>query len=144
MTRFKDLRIKHKLTAVILLTSTVALGLAVLAFVGYEILAFRGERVKTLTVLADVLVKAPDGRAVHFFPSLSFEFGGNVTGPILQPTLGGNFHHPLPSSVGSWIQSMAARSPMPGVSGNVISPTLYDAPPVTRSSFRNRYPSRSA
>lgn len=55
MAGFRDLRIKHKLSALILSTTFVALGLAVISFMGYDVFKFRQERVKTLTMLADVL-----------------------------------------------------------------------------------------
>ncbi|MCB1887884.1 MAG: hypothetical protein KDH20_09780 [Rhodocyclaceae bacterium] len=69
-----------------------------------------------MPVLADVKITAPDGRAVHFFPSLSFEFNHASPGQALQPTLGGNLYLALPESPGRWFLQMAQMSPDPTVS----------------------------
>lgn len=74
------------------------------------------DRLYNMPVIADVKISAPDGRAVHFFPSLSFEFNQQSPGQPMQPTLGGNLYLPLPESPGQWLMQMAQRSPDPTVS----------------------------
>lgn len=69
-----------------------------------------------MPVLSDVKVAAEDGRAVHFFPSLSFEFNFASPGQPLQPTLGGNLYLPLPESPGQWLMQMAQNNPDPTIS----------------------------
>lgn len=81
-------------------------------------------------VLADVKVTAPDGRGVHFFPTMSFEFGDRIQGPLLQPTLGGHFHLPLPDSVGSFLLQLAQLAPAPGVT-NLRVLSEADLPDLT-------------
>jgi len=67
-------------------------------------------------VLVDLTVEAPDGRAARFYPSMTFEFNANQQAPPFTPTMNGNFWHPLPESVGAWLQGMARRHPDPEVS----------------------------
>lgn len=50
-----NLSLKHKLTIVIMITSTVALLLAGAAFLGYELLTFRNAIVQNAAILADIL-----------------------------------------------------------------------------------------
>lgn len=69
-----------------------------------------------MPVVADVKITAPDGRAVHFFPSLSFEFNHASGGQPMQVTLMGNLYMPLPESPGQWFMQMARMSPDPTVS----------------------------
>lgn len=69
-----------------------------------------------MPVIADVKISAPDGRAVHFFPSFSFEFNHQAPGRPMQPTLGGNLYLPLPNSPGQWLLEMARMSPDPTIS----------------------------
>ncbi len=52
---FQDLPIKRKLTLGVLLTSTASLLLASVAYFVYERSTYRGDRARTLTILADVL-----------------------------------------------------------------------------------------
>lgn len=69
-----------------------------------------------MPVVSDVKISAPDGRAVHFFPSFSFEFNNASPGQVMQPTLGGNLYLQLPRSPGQWLMQMAQRNPDPTVS----------------------------
>jgi len=69
-----------------------------------------------MPVFSDVKISAPDGRAVRFFPSLSFEFNHGSPGQAMQPTPGGSFYQPLPESPGQWLMQMAQRNPDPTVS----------------------------
>ncbi len=62
-----------------------------------------------MPVVTDVIISAPDGRAVHFFPSLNFEFNHRSRGQPMQPTLGGNLYLPLPESPGQWLMQMVQR-----------------------------------
>ena len=55
MNFFRDLPIKRKLTVGVLLTSTASLLLASIAYFAYERSTYRSDRVRTLTILADVL-----------------------------------------------------------------------------------------
>ena len=55
MSAFRDLSIKWKLTWIILGTSTAALLLACVAFVGYELATFRDSMVQEVSTLASVL-----------------------------------------------------------------------------------------
>ena len=48
MSLFKNLSLQRKLTAIIMLTSCIALLLACAAFVGYELFTFRGNLVTAL------------------------------------------------------------------------------------------------
>lgn len=74
-----------------------------------------------MPVLIDVAITAPDGRGIHFLPSLAFEFNlqqGQYGGPVakkLQPLQSGNFYYPLPESPGAWMIDVAAINPMEGV-----------------------------
>lgn len=68
----------------------------------------------SMPVAVDVKFTAPDGRRVRFFPSLSFEFGGQPAAAFT-PTLQGNLYLPLPESPGRWILEMAQTYPEPGV-----------------------------
>ena len=52
---FRDLPIKRKLTLGVLFTSTATLLLASIAYFAYERSTYRADRVRTLTILADVL-----------------------------------------------------------------------------------------
>ena len=55
MSAVRDLSIKWKLTWIILGTSTTALLLACVAFVGYELATFRDSMVQEVSTLASVL-----------------------------------------------------------------------------------------
>ncbi len=68
-----------------------------------------------MPVISDVTISAPDGRAVRFFPSLSFEFNHASPGQAMQPTPGGNLYLPLPESPGQWLMQMAQQNPDPTV-----------------------------
>lgn len=73
----------------------------------------------SVAFLADIKFTAPDGRAVHFFPTLSFEFGGQGQGQspqLFSPTGDGNMYYPLPESPGQWIMDLAKQQPDPTVS----------------------------
>ena len=69
-----------------------------------------------MPVVADVKISAPDGRAVHIFPSLNFESNHRSPGQPMQPTLGGNLYLPLPESPGQWLMQMVQRNPDPTIS----------------------------
>ncbi len=69
------------------------------------------DQLYNMPVIADVKITAADGRAVHFFPSLSFEFNHRAPGQTLQPTLGGKLYLPLPASPGQWFLQMARMRP---------------------------------
>ena len=78
----------------------------------------------SMPVAVDVKFTAPDGRRVRFFPSLSFEFGGQGGQPF-SATLGGNLYLPLPASPGQWLVEMARISPEPGVTDvRLVSETM--------------------
>lgn len=57
MTAFRNLSIRHKMTAIIMLTSCIALLAACAAFVAYELLTFRKTLVENLSTLADITAK---------------------------------------------------------------------------------------
>lgn len=70
----------------------------------------------SMPVLVDFKVKAPDGRQIHFFPSLIFQFDfANGGGQNMQPTLEGNIYLPLPESPGQWLMDMAQLNPDPTI-----------------------------
>ncbi|MCK0165629.1 hypothetical protein [Marinobacter sp. S6332] len=68
-----------------------------------------------IPLISDVTISAPDGRAVRFFPSLSFEFSRLSQSQVMQPTPGGVFYLPLPESPGQWLMQMVQRNPDPDV-----------------------------
>lgn len=82
-------------------------------------------------ILADVTVKAPDGRAAHFFPSLSFEWNPNQQAQPFAPTMDGNFWHPVPESVGQWLLGLSQANPDPEVS-ELRLVAEEDVPELTR------------
>lgn len=53
--RFQDISIKRKLTAIIMIASTVALLLVSAGFVGYDLFTFRNTMVSDLTMLAEII-----------------------------------------------------------------------------------------
>jgi hypothetical protein len=53
--RLRDASIQRKLTVIIMLTSSVALLLACGAFVTYDLITFRGELVRELSTLAEII-----------------------------------------------------------------------------------------
>src|SRR5439155_21569506 len=55
MRLLRDVSLKRKLLAIIMLTSSVALLLACAAFVAYELVEFRNDLVADLTVKAEVI-----------------------------------------------------------------------------------------
>src|SRR2546422_138811 len=57
MSFFKNLSLQRKLTAIIMLTSCIALLLACAAFVGYELFTFRSNLVSEMSTLADITGK---------------------------------------------------------------------------------------
>lgn len=89
-----------------------------------------------MPVLIDVSITAPDGRGVHFFPSLAFEFNlqqGQYGSPVaqkLQPLQSGNFYYPLPESPGAWILDLASLNPAEGVT-NLKLVAEEDIPEIT-------------
>lgn len=73
-------------------------------------------QVYNMPVFSDVKISAPDGRAVRFYPSFSFEFNHGSPGQMMQPTPGGSLYLSLPESLGQWLMQMAQRSPDPTIS----------------------------
>ncbi|MEM6853900.1 MAG: hypothetical protein AAF593_05775 [Planctomycetota bacterium] len=68
--------------------------------------------------LIDVKYTAPDGRQLHFLPSLSFEFTAQAVqqgAQKFQP-INGSLFYPLPETPGSWMMEMARDNPDPSVS----------------------------
>src|SRR6266478_6423748 len=57
MTLFKNLSIKSKMTLIIMLTSCIALLLACIAFVAYELVTFRGNLAEDVSTLAEITGK---------------------------------------------------------------------------------------
>lgn len=55
MKRFRDLPIRQKLVAIIMLTSTITLLLASMAFLSYELITFRKGMVQELSTLASII-----------------------------------------------------------------------------------------
>src|SRR2546425_11702584 len=55
MRAFRDLSIRRKLTLIIMLTSSVALLLACVAFVSYDLYTFRQAKVHDLATLAEII-----------------------------------------------------------------------------------------
>ncbi|MBI1336011.1 MAG: hypothetical protein GC164_03510 [Phycisphaera sp.] len=85
-----------------------------------------------MPVLNDVAISAPDGRQVHLFPSMSFEFNRQAPGQSLQPTLGGNLYLDMPQSPGRWLMEMAQRSPDPTVADLALV-SEEDVPELTQA-----------
>ncbi|MFK7894456.1 MAG: hypothetical protein AB8G23_01400 [Myxococcota bacterium] len=95
-----------------------------------------GSTLFNMPVLIDYLIESPDGRSMHFFPSLSFEFNtqqNQFGGPApkkLQPLQSGNFYYPLPESPGAWMVDLASLNPAEGVTDlNLVSEE--DMPEIT-------------
>jgi hypothetical protein len=87
--------------------------------------------VYSIPVVADIKFTAPDGRQVHFFPSLAFDFDNSQPGQILQPTLKGNLYMPVPQSPGTWLMEMARRNPDPEIT-NLKFVSEEEVPEVTQ------------
>lgn len=70
-----------------------------------------------MPVLIDVSITAPDGRGIHFLPSLAFEFDvnqdqyGGGAPQKMQPLQSGSLYYPLPESPGEWIIDLASINP---------------------------------
>jgi len=86
----------------------------------------------SIPVMVDIKFTAPDGRQVHFFPSLVFDFDNAQPGQKMQPTLKGNLNLPLPPTPGTWLLDMARSSPDSGIA-NLKLASEEDVPEVTRS-----------
>jgi len=74
-----------------------------------------------VSLLTDIKFTAPDGRQAHFFPSMSFEFGGQPmpgqpSPQLFSPTANGNMYFPLPETPGRWLMQLAKLNPDPTVS----------------------------
>ncbi|MEM9881907.1 MAG: hypothetical protein AAF800_03185 [Planctomycetota bacterium] len=67
------------------------------------------------TVFMNLKLAAPDGRAVQFLPTMSFEFSARQPAPNFSPTRSGNFYYPLPESPGTWLMEVANAQPDPDV-----------------------------
>lgn len=85
----------------------------------------------SMPVIVDIKFTAPDGRQAHFFPSLVFDFDQAQPGQVMQPTIKGNLHMPLPQSPGAWLMEMARISPDPGIA-NLKLVSEEDVPEVTQ------------
>jgi len=79
MSFFRDLSIKRKMTWIIMLTTCIALSLACVAFVAYELFTFRGNLVSEMSMLAGVVGKncmsalefdQPDNAEINTLPGL--------------------------------------------------------------------------
>ena len=53
--RARDLSIKHKLTRLIMLTTGIALTLACVALVGYDMVTYRATLIRSLSILTEVV-----------------------------------------------------------------------------------------
>lgn len=69
----------------------------------------------SMPVMVDFKVQAPDGRGIHFFPSLIFQFDHTKGGENFSPTLDGNITLPLPESPGQWLMELAQLQPDPTI-----------------------------
>src|ERR1700690_1588986 len=58
MRRFRDVSIKRKLIGIIMLTSTVVLGLACSTFLAYEFFTYRATVTHQLTILARIVAES--------------------------------------------------------------------------------------
>ncbi|GEM_PF-2133316 len=87
--------------------------------------------VYSIPVVADLKFTAPDGRQVHFSPSLTFDFDNAQPGQILQPTMKGNLYMPVPQSPGSWLMEMAQIRPDPEIT-NLKLVSEEEVPEVTQ------------
>ncbi|MEM6458535.1 MAG: hypothetical protein AAF710_03995 [Planctomycetota bacterium] len=67
------------------------------------------------TVFMNLELAAPDGRAVQFLPTMSFEFSNRQPAQNFSPTRSGNFYYPLPESPGKWLMEVAQAQPDPDV-----------------------------
>ena len=81
----------------------------------------------------DVKYIAPDGRQLHFFPSLSFEFTAQAMhqGAQLFQPINGNLYYPLPETPGKWIMELVRKNPDPDVT-NVRLVSEEPEPTLTR------------
>ena len=66
--------------------------------------------------LLDFSVKAPDGRGVTFFPTMTFEHNAGAQAQIFSPTQQGNLYFEKPSKISDWILQLVQISPDPEVS----------------------------
>lgn len=69
---------------------------------------------RSMFVLRDVQVKAPDGRTVHFYPGMVFRYSSMTQAQPMQPMDGG-FFCPPPESIGQWILMISQGNLEPGV-----------------------------
>ncbi|MEM1107705.1 MAG: hypothetical protein AAGH99_03350 [Planctomycetota bacterium] len=65
----------------------------------------------------DLKFTAPDGRRLHFFPSMSFEFSAQAMqqGAQLFQPINGSLYYPLPETPGSWIMELIRNNPDPEI-----------------------------
>ena len=85
-------------------------------------------------IFLDLKFVAPDGRRLHFFPAMSFEFSAQAMQQGAQPfqiALNGNIYHPLPESPGKWIMGMIRQQPDPEIT-NVRLVSEEPEPQMTR------------
>lgn len=68
-------------------------------------------------IFHDVKYMAPDGRQLHFFPSLSFEFTAQAMqqGAQLFQPINGSLYYPLPETPGKWLMELIRKNPDPTV-----------------------------
>ncbi|MEM9418212.1 MAG: hypothetical protein AAGA25_04025 [Planctomycetota bacterium] len=65
----------------------------------------------------DLTFVAPDGRRLHFFPNMSFEFSSQAMqqGAQLFQPINGNLYYPLPQTPGSWLMELVQNNPDPEI-----------------------------
>ena len=64
-------------------------------------------------VIVDVVFTAPDGRQLHFFPSMAFEYSVDARDKGAKPLdpVNGGFYFPLPESPSSFVEEMIRINP---------------------------------
>lgn len=69
---------------------------------------------RNMFTLTDLLVEAPDGRSIHFYPAISYRYSDYTQAQPMQPVDGTFFLAP-PESIGQWILYMAQINPDPTI-----------------------------
>ena len=72
-------------------------------------------RLTNMPVMLDLQVTAPDGRQVHLYPNLTFEWVPSAPGQPFEITSNGNFYLAPPESIGQFLLALYQANPVPGV-----------------------------
>ncbi len=79
---------------------------------------------------ADILITAPDGREIHFYPSMTFHYSPDINAQPFQPVYE-KFFLPPPDSIGDLLLQFAKVNPDPTIK-NLRIVSEEDMPALTR------------